>query len=130
MHHLFFLCFALLIPLVFLGGCGSSASDAYHKITAEAGHEMIRKDHITVIDVREPSEYSEGHVPTAKLIPLGTIDESVTEKLPDKKAPVIVYCRSGVRSKKADNKLVGLGYTDVRDMGGILDWPYEIEKQG
>ena len=128
MHHVFFLCFALLIPIVFLGGCGSSASEAYHKITPEAGREMIMKDHITVIDVREPSEYSEGHVPTAKLIPLGTIDASITEKLPDKKAPVIVYCRSGVRSKKAATKLVELGYTDVRDMGGILDWPYEIEK--
>ena len=65
--------------------------------------------------------------PTA-FIPLGTIDETIKDKLPDKKKPLIVYCRSGVRSKKAAMKLVELGYTDVRDMGGILDWPYEIEK--
>ena len=99
-----------------------------HKITAQAGYEMMQKEDITLIDVREPSEYKEGHIPGARLIPLGTIDKTMTDKLPDKKKPLIVYCRSGVRSKKAAMKLVELGYTDVRDMGGILDWPYEIEK--
>lgn len=128
MYHAIFLCFALLIPLVFLGGCAPSASDAYHKITPQAGHEMMKKEDITLIDVREPAEYQQGHIPDARLIPLGTIDDTVTAKLPDKKKPLIVYCRSGVRSKKAAMKLVELGYTDVRDMGGILDWPYEVEK--
>ena len=126
MHHTIFLCFALLIPLIFLGGC--APPDAYHKITPQAGYEMMKKEEITLIDVREPAEYQQGHIPGARLIPLGTIDETIKDKLPDKKKPLIVYCRSGVRSKKAAMKLVELGYTDVRDMGGILDWPYEIEK--
>ena len=128
MHNTIFLCFALLIPLVFLGGCAPSASDAYHKITPQAGYEMMKKEPVTLIDVREPAEYQQGHIPGARLIPLGTIDETIKDKLPDKKKPLIVYCRSGVRSKKAAMKLVELGYADVRDMGGILDWPYEIEK--
>ena len=68
------------------------------------------------------------HTRPTEFIPLGTIDETIKDKLPDKKKPLIVYCRSGVRSKKAAMKLVELGYSDVRDMGGILDWPYEIEK--
>ena len=103
-------------------------SDAYHKITPQAGYEMMKKEPVTLIDVREPAEYQQGHIPGARLIPLGTIDETIKDKLPDKKKPLIVYCRSGVRSKKAAMKLVELGYTDVREMGGILDWPYEIEK--
>ena len=56
MHNTIFLCFALLIPLVFLGGCAPSASDAYHKITPQAGYEMIKKEPVTLIDVREPAE--------------------------------------------------------------------------
>ena len=127
MHHIFLLCLAFLIPVLSIGGCGT-ASDAYHKITPQEGHELIVKDRITLIDVREPAEYKEGHIPSARLIPLGTIDESITKTLPDKKSPLIVYCRSGVRSQKAAMKLVELGYADVRDMGGIKDWPYEIEK--
>ena len=85
MHHTIFLCFALLIPLVFLGGCAPSASDAYHKITPQAGYEMMKKEEITLIDVREPAEYQQGHIPGARLIPLGTIDETIKDKLPDKK---------------------------------------------
>lgn len=128
MHHAIFLCFALLIPIVFLGGCAPSASDAYHKITPAEAREMMQKEDIILIDVREEGEYKAGHIPNARLIPLGTIDSTITTKLPDKKKPLIVYCRSGVRSKKAAMKLVELGYIDVRDLGGILDWPYEIEK--
>ena len=60
MHHTIFLCFALLIPLVFLGGCAPSASDAYHKITPQAGYEMMKKEPVTLIDVREPAEYQQG----------------------------------------------------------------------
>ena len=65
MHHTIFLCFALLIPLVFLGGCAPSASDAYHKITPQAGYEMMKKEPVTLIDVREPAEYQQGHIPGA-----------------------------------------------------------------
>ncbi len=127
MHHFAPLILAILIPVLFLGGCGSKASDAYHKITPEAGKEMIAKG-VPLIDVREPSEYKKGHIPGAKNIPLGNVVEGVSKIYPDKKAPLIVYCRSGARSKTASFKLTDKGYEDVRDMGGILDWPYEIEK--
>lgn len=125
MSRLLILCLAIFIPFVFTS-C-ASAAEGYRKITPQEGKDMIEKK-ITLVDVREPSEYEEGHIPSAILIPLGTIDERVTEKLTDKDAPVILYCRSGVRSRKAAMKLIDLGYKDVRDMGGILDWPYEVTK--
>lgn len=126
MNRLWILCLALLVPFLFTS-CASAAEEGYRKITPQEGKGMIEQK-ITLVDVREPSEYSAGHIPSAILIPLGTIDERVTEQLPDKDAPVIVYCRSGVRSRKAAMKLIDLGYKDVRDMGGILDWPYETTK--
>ena len=80
-----------------------------------------------IIDVREESEYQQGHIREAQLIPLSQIQEN-NQELPDKDQTVLVYCRSGSRSAKAAQKLVKLGYTHVYDFGGINDWPYEIEK--
>ena len=79
------------------------------------------------VDVREPDEYAVGHIPGAKLLPLGQVLTRAAEVLPDKNAVWLVYCRTGRRSADAVQKLESLGYTNLRDLGGILSWPYEIE---
>ena len=75
----------------------------------------------------EPDEYAVGHIPGAKLLPLGQVIDRAAEVLPDKNALWLVYCRTGRRSADAVQKLEALGYTHLRDLGGILSWPYEIE---
>ena len=117
-----------LLQFAFALTAASSAFAAQPLLSPAELQAQAKAPQLRIIDIRDPKAYAEGHIPGARLIPLGTIDETIKDKLPDKKKPLIVYCRSGVRSKKAAMKLVELGYTDVRDMGGILDWPYEIEK--
>lgn len=81
-----------------------------------------------ILDVREQNEYNNGHVPGAVLLSVGRITaQSVAELIPAQSTVVLVYCRSGSRSKKAAQKLVDLGYTQVFEFGGILSWPYGIE---
>lgn len=106
---------------------GASSADAYHKITSEEAKQMMDAGNVTIVDVRTEDEYNQGHVPGAILIPLQTIGDEMPEQLPEKDASLIVYCRSGVRSKQASDKLVALGYTSIYDMGGIIDWTYETE---
>lgn len=106
---------------------GASSADAYHKITSEEAKQMMDAGNVTIVDVRTEDEYNQGHVPDAILIPLQTIGDEMPEQLPEKDASLIVYCRSGVRSKQASDKLVALGYTSIYDMGGIIDWTYETE---
>ena len=79
-----------------------------------------------IVDVREQSEYEAGHIPNAKLLPLGQLETLAAEALPDRNATLLVYCRSGRRSKAGAETLVSLGYIDVRDFGGIIDWPYDV----
>lgn len=108
------------------GGCGSAS---YQSISQEEAHERMGKPGVLVLDVREPGEYKEGHIPGAVLFPLGTISEkTAAEVIPAKDTEVLVYCRSGVRAKKGAQKLADLGYTRVREFGGILTWTYEVEK--
>ena len=80
------------------------------------------------MDVREKEEYEYEHIENALLIPLSTIGENKPSQLKDVKKKIIIYCKSGVRSKKAAIKLLNLGYKNIYDMGGILDWPYETIK--
>ncbi len=88
-----------------------------------------RLDTAIVLDVREPDEYAGGHLPHAVLLPLGSIDEhSAARVIPDTDSEVLVYCRSGARSRRAVRRLTELGYTDVANLGGIIDWPYETER--
>lgn len=108
-------------------GDADGGEDAYHKITAEEAKAMIDEGGVTVVDVRRPEEYGRGHVPGAVLTPNETIGTEQPEALPDKSAVLIVYCRTGVRSKQASDKLVKMGYEHIYDMGGIVDWPYETE---
>ena len=81
-----------------------------------------------ILDVREQDEYDSGHLPGAGLLPVGTIDETTAaEVIPEKGSTVLVYCRSGNRSKTASSTLADLGYTNIYEFGGINTWPYEIE---
>ena len=80
-----------------------------------------------ILDVRTLEEYNEGHIPNAICIPNETIDETVTQQLPNKHQLILIYCRSGNRSKQAANKLLQLGYTNLVEFGGIIDWAGEIE---
>ena len=96
---------------------------AYHKITAEEAKALIDEGGVTVVDVRTPKEYADGHVPGALNIPNEDIGSARPSQLTGTDDKLIVYCRTGVRSKQASDKLVALGFTDVNDMGGIVDWP-------
>ena len=101
---------------------------AYHKISAAEAKEMMDQSEVTVVDVRTLQEYQEGHVPGAINIPNEEILDTEPELLNDKDATLLVYCRSGRRSKDASDKLVKMGYKNVYDFGGIIDWNYDTEK--
>lgn len=107
-----------------------SASEAYHKITSEEAKNMMESGGVTVVDVRRPEEYAEKHIPGAILVSNETIAEKSDEMLPDKDAVLLIYCRTGVRSKQASDKLIELGYKNIYDFGGIIDWQYETESGG
>lgn len=100
----------------------------YRKITAEQAYEMMNTQEVTIVDVRTQSEYDEGHIQNAVLIPNETIGSEPPSNLPDKNAVILVYCRSGRRSEEAARKLVNLGYVSVFDFGGINDWTYGTVK--
>lgn len=132
---------ALLLPFTLvLSACspktGTPMQDAspspgakqavYTRIRPEQAKQRIDSgDPITLVDVRTQSEYDARHIPGAILIPNETIRDERPEGLPDLDAEILVYCRSGARSRQASQKLVDMGYTNVLDMGGINDWPYE-----
>ena len=101
---------------------------AYHKISAEEAYEMISQE--IVVDVRTREEYDGGHIENAVLVPNESIGSEMPETLPDKEATLLIYCRSGRRSKDAAQKLLALGYQSVYDFGGVIDWPYELVKEG
>ena len=101
----------------------------YEQITAEEAKKIMDsgEEHI-ILDTREQDEYDAGHIPNAILIPYTEIETKAEEMLPDKDKLILVYCRSGRRSKIASESLVKLGYTNVKEFGGIIDWSYEVEK--
>mgnify|MGYP005757775845 FL=1 len=119
----------LLLSLLLLTGCGGNSADSsYHQITQEEAKEMIDTQEVIILDVREQDEYDSGHIPGAVLLPVGTIDETTAaEVIPEKDSTVLVYCRSGNRSKTASSALAELGYTNIYEFGGINTWPYETE---
>ena len=86
-----------------------------------------KKDYV-IVDVRTPDEYKEGHIPNAINIPNETINETVYNKLKDKDQLILIYCRSGSRSRQAAYKMQKLGYTNLVDFGGIINWKGKIEK--
>jgi rhodanese-related sulfurtransferase len=99
----------------------------YHKINAsEAKKIMDSGEDISILDVRYPDELVDGYIEDSVLIPVDLVLKEAEEKLPDKNKKVLVYCRSGRRSVKAAKQLCEMGYKDVYDFGGIMDWPFEI----
>ena len=104
-------------------------NEMYEMISAQEAKEIMDSgvDHI-ILDVREQDEYDAGHIPDAILLPYTQIEQKVEDVILDKNALVLVYCRSGRRSKIASETLSALGYTNVKEFGGINDWPYEIVK--
>lgn len=109
-------------------GSGAKAETAYHKIGVEEAKAMMDAGGVIVVDVRTASEYAGEHIPDAVNIPNEEIGKEQPELLPDKEAVLLVYCRSGRRSKEAADKLAEIGYTQVYDFGGILDWNYDTVK--
>lgn len=105
-----------------------SCQDVTHQvISASEAKAMMENDNsIRLIDVREKSEYDSGHIEGAYLLPLGLIEANAETIFVDKSAKYIIYCRSGNRSNEAAQIFVELGYKNIYDMGGIIDWPYEI----
>ena len=110
-------------------GCSDGGSATYEQISgAEAKALMDSESGYIIIDARTQEEYDEGHIPSAILIPEYEIADRAEKELPDKDQLILVYCRSGRRSKIAAEELVKLGYTNVKEFGGIIDWEYEIVK--
>ena len=121
----------MLIMLLF-AGCsqakGNPQEASFVNITAEKAKQLMdTEENYIILDVRTQEEYDQGHIPGAILIPDNRIDADAEKVLTDKNQLILVYCRSGRRSKLAAERLVQLGYTNIKEFGGILDWPYEVE---
>jgi rhodanese-related sulfurtransferase len=105
------------------------SAPVYRRITAEQAKERIDSgDPVILLDVRTPAEFAEKHIPGALLIPNETIGDTPPPELTDLNAEILIYCRSGNRSRQAAEKLIAMGYTAVYDFGGIGSWPYETIK--
>ena len=120
-----------LLAALLLTGCGKEKSDkeaVYVNITAQEAKEIMdTQEGYIILDTRAQDEYDEGHIPGAIVIPHDEIEEKAPKMLTDKDQLILVYCRSGRRSKIAAEALVKLGYTNIKEFGGIIDWPYEVE---
>ena len=122
----------LLLAAMILTACGQNKENGqgavYVNITAEEAKQIMdsEEDYI-ILDVRTQDEYDQGHIPGAIVISHEEIAEKAEKVLTDKNQMILVYCRSGRRSKIAAEALVELGYTNIKEFGGIIDWPYEVE---
>ena len=124
-------CLIFLLALI-LSGCTQVSTieteNTYYQISQDEAKSMMDAQSVIILDVREQHEYDEAHISNAVLLPLGSInEESAASIIPNKEFIVLVYCRSGNRSKQASQKLVDLGYTAVYEFGGINTWDYEVE---
>jgi len=118
----------LIIACAFIGQTNHKEV-SYMNITAEEAKEIMDTEgEYIILDVRTEEEYAEGHIPNAILIPDYEIETKAEEILKDKNQLILVYCRSGRRSKLAAESLIKLGYTNIKEFGGIIDWPYEVVK--
>lgn len=122
----------VILAMMLLTACGQNKENnrevAYMNITAQQAKEIMdSQEGYIVLDTRAQEEYDTGHIPGAILIPHDEILEKAEDVLTDKDQLILVYCRSGRRSKLAAEDLVKLGYTNIKEFGGIIDWPYEVE---
>ena len=122
----------LLLAVMLLTACGQDKENdreaVYVNITAQEAKQIMDSaaDYI-ILDVRTRDEYETGHIPGARCFPLDDIECNAEVYIPDKDMMYLIYCRSGRRSKIAAEALLELGYTNIKEFGGIIDWPYEIE---
>ena len=133
--------FWIVLAAVLLTACGQNREETkpteetpntqeavYMNITAQEAKEIMdREEGYVILDTRAQEEYDEGHIPGAILIPHDEILQKAESLLTDKDQLILVYCRSGRRSKLAAEDLQKLGYTNIKEFGGIIDWPYEVE---
>ena len=122
----------LLLAVMMLTACGQDKENnqgtIYMNITAEEAKQIMDSEEgYIILDVRTQEEYNQGHIPGAIVISHEEITEKAAEVLTDKDQLILVYCRSGRRSKIAAEALAELGYTNIKEFGGIIDWPYETE---
>lgn len=118
----------VLLALTLLVGCGTTSNEtiSYRQISMEDAVTMMsEEENYIILDVRTAEEYAGGHIPEAINIPNESIGSEKIPELPDKDQLILVYCRSGNRSKQASEKLASLGYTNIVEFGGINDWPGE-----
>lgn len=125
----------LIVSVIILAGCQSRNNildvpgmiNSYRQISQEEAKEMMKRyNDLVIVDVRRQDEYDAGHIPGAILIPNESIETEKPEELSDLKQIILVYCRSGRRSKEAAQKLFDMGYTSVFEFGGIIDWTGEV----
>ena len=108
---------------------GSTQEVTYEQISLDEAKQLMKDEEgYIILDVRTQEEFAEGHIPGAICVPNETISDEMPEELPEKDQLILVYCRSGNRSKQASKKLAELGYTNIKEFGGIIDWNGEIEK--
>jgi len=137
----FILTVSVLLTLVFvLTSCSSkeekeiseetsmNEETKYIKISSEEAKKTMDSEEVIVLDVRTQAEYAEGHIENAVLLPVDEISAKAEEVIKDKDAKILVYCRSGNRSAAAAKNPISMGYTNVYDFGGIIDWHYKIIK--
>ena len=122
----------IILAMMLLTACGQNTENnreaVYVNITAQQAKEIMDTEKgYVILDTRTQEEYDEGHIPGAILIPYDEILEKAENVLTEKDQLILVYCRSGRRSKLAAEDLVKLGYTNIKEFGGIIDWPYETE---
>ena len=116
----------ILSVLLFLMGCAAPVEDGYQQINMNEAIAMMEEEtEYIILDVRTSEEFAQRHIPGAINVPNEIIETQALSKLPDKDQLIMVYCRSGSRSKQASEKLVALGYTNVVEFGGINDWQGE-----
>ena len=122
----------LLVVVLLLGGCAPELEEGeaeYKKITAEEAKEIMDTEEVIILDVRTPEEYKEEHIEGALLIPDYEHENLAESELPDKDKKILVYCRSGNRSKSAAKTLIDMEYKNVYDFGGIRSWKYDTVKE-
>ena len=119
--------FSLILIMIFLAGCAAPKAEAsYRQISMDAAIAMMEEaSGYVILDVRTSEEFAEKHIPNAINIPNEAIGTAESPELPDKDQLILVYCRSGNRSKQASQKLADMGYTNVVEFGGINSWPGE-----